>query len=69
VIGLSIVTGYAQEKSKEEIEREKKFQELAAKAGRDTSKNYGWTHNVATSLNVQLINEPTASPLTQINSD
>ena len=53
--GLIAFTGQSQERSKEDIDRDKKFQELAATAGRDTSKNYRWTHNVVTGVNLTQI--------------
>jgi len=42
-------------KSPEEIEREKRFQEAAAKAGTDTAAAYGWKHSVVSGLNVTQI--------------
>jgi hypothetical protein len=42
----------AQQKSAEEIEREKKYQEKSAKANADTSKNYGWKHTASAALNL-----------------
>lgn len=36
----------------EEKEREKRFREQAAAIGKDTSKSYGWKHNVVTGLNL-----------------
>jgi hypothetical protein len=46
---------FAQEKTPEQIEQEKKFQEKAAQAGKDTVKAYGWTHSVVTGLNLTQI--------------
>jgi hypothetical protein len=45
----------SQDKTPEQIEQEKKFQEKAAQAGTDTSKHYGWTHSIVTGLNLTQI--------------
>ena len=42
--------GFAQEK--EDQEREKAFRERAAKLQQDSTKSYGWTHNLVTGLNL-----------------
>jgi len=44
------VTAYAQ--TGDDAAREKRFQETAAKAGADSSKPFGWTHNVVTGVNL-----------------
>jgi hypothetical protein len=46
---------FAQDKTPEQIEQEKKFQEQAAKAGTDTTKPFGWTHSLVTGLNLTQI--------------
>ena len=46
------ITGYAQEMSKDDIEREKAFRERAAKLQQDSALNYGWTHKVITGINL-----------------
>ncbi len=40
------------ERTKEEVEREKAYQEKAAKATADSLKKYGWTHEIVTGLNL-----------------
>jgi hypothetical protein len=52
---FSTLCAFAQEKTKEEIEQEKKFQEKAAQAQQDTGIVYGWTHSVVTGLNLTQI--------------
>ncbi len=52
---FSTLCAFAQEKTKEEIEQEKKFQEKAAQAQQDTGVVYGWTHSVVTGLNLTQI--------------
>ena len=42
----------AQQKTQEEIDREKRFQEQSAKANADTSKIYGWKHSSSAALNL-----------------
>ncbi len=49
---MSCLQAFAQEQSKEDIEREKAFRERAAKAGTDTTKAFGWTHSIVTGLNL-----------------
>jgi hypothetical protein len=46
------MTVYSQERSQEDIEREKAFQERAAKLHLDTTKSFGWTHKVVTGMNL-----------------
>ena len=45
----------AQQKTQEEIDRDKKFQEQAAKAGPDTSAAHGWKHQAATGANLSQV--------------
>jgi hypothetical protein len=54
VVLASVVTAcaVAQQTAKEELEREKKFQEEAEKAKTDSVKKYGWTHRITTGLNL-----------------
>lgn len=53
VLLLLSLTAAAQEgKSKEDLEREKKFQETAGAAGNDTTKQYGWTQRIVTGANL-----------------
>jgi hypothetical protein len=49
---LISTTGFAQEMSKDDIEREKALRERAAKLQQDSTKPYGWTHTVVTGLNL-----------------
>jgi hypothetical protein len=49
---IPVFCGIAQQKSKEELDREKRFQEEAAKANKDTSTFLGWKHAAATGLNL-----------------
>ncbi len=42
----------AQQRTPEEIEREKKYLEQSAKANADTSKHYGWNHTASGALNL-----------------
>ena len=52
-LALLCATGiYAQQKTQEEIDREKKFQEQASKVNADTSKHYGWNHTASAALNL-----------------
>lgn len=51
----SVLTCIAQEKTKEEIENEKRFQEAAKKAGTDTTKQYGWSHSVITGIGLSQV--------------
>jgi len=44
------LTGYAQ--TSEDAAREKRFQETTAKVGADSSKQFGWSHNVVTGVNL-----------------
>jgi hypothetical protein len=46
------ITGYAQELTKDDIEREKAFRERAAKLQQDSAKVYGWNHKVVTGVNL-----------------
>ncbi len=57
VVLLTLVSfaAFAQEKTKDQIEQEKKFQEKAAQVGKDTAKVYGWTHGVVGGLNLTQI--------------
>jgi hypothetical protein len=48
---VATINLYAQD-SKEDAEREKKFRDKAAQAGKDTSKAYGWTQNIVTGVNL-----------------
>ena len=45
-------TSYAQEPSKEDQEREKALRDRAASLKQDTTKPFGWTHQVVTGLNL-----------------
>jgi hypothetical protein len=45
----------AQQKTQEEIDREKRFQEQSAKANTDTSAQYGWKHTAAAALTLTQI--------------
>jgi hypothetical protein len=49
---ISLAGALAQQKTQEEIDREKKFQEQSAKANVDTSKHYGWNHTASAALNL-----------------
>ncbi|HCV42393.1 MAG TPA: hypothetical protein DGH68_02845 [Bacteroidetes bacterium] len=49
---LVSMTGFAQEMSKDDIEREKAFRERAAKLEQDSTKPFGWTHKVVTGLSL-----------------
>jgi hypothetical protein len=49
---LAVAGALAQQKTQEEIDREKKFQEQSSKANADTSKHYGWTHTASGALNL-----------------
>ena len=49
---LCAVGAYAQQKTQEEIDREKKFQEQASKVNADTSKHFGWNHTASGALNL-----------------
>ncbi len=52
---LCTVFAAAQDKTPEQIEQEKKYQEQASKIGTDTTKPFGWTHSVVTGLNLTQI--------------
>jgi len=52
LVALSVAGALAQQKTQEEIDREKKFQEQSAKANADTSKHYGWDHTASAALNL-----------------
>jgi hypothetical protein len=49
---LALAGALAQQRTPEEIEREKKILEQAAKAKADTSKQYGWNHTASGALNL-----------------
>jgi hypothetical protein len=49
---LAVAGALAQQKTQEEIDREKKFQEQSAKASADTSRHYGWKHTASGALNL-----------------
>ncbi len=49
---LCVCGAIAQQKTAEEIERDKKFQEKSAKANADTAKYYGWKHTASAALNL-----------------
>ena len=49
---LAVAGALAQQKTQEEIDREKKFQEQSAKASADTSKYCGWKHTASGALNL-----------------
>jgi len=48
----AVLPAVAQDKSKEEIEREKRFQEEASNVNKDTTVLSGWKHTAATGLNL-----------------
>jgi hypothetical protein len=52
LVAFLVVYGHAQEKTKEDLEREKRLQDMASKVGQDTGKTYGWKHSVQTGLNM-----------------
>lgn len=52
---LAALPAIAQDKTPEQLEQEKKFQEQAGKVGSDTAKAYGWAHSVVTGLNLTQI--------------
>ena len=53
VLALVCVAGaFAQERTQEEKDREKKFQEQSAKANADTSKEFGWKNTASAALNL-----------------
>lgn len=52
---LASLTAFSQEKTPDQIEQEKKFQDQAAKAVKDSAKVYGWKHSVVTALNLTQI--------------
>ena len=52
VLYLVSTTVYSQERSQEDIEREKAFQERAAKLQQDSAKGFGWTHKLVTGVNL-----------------
>jgi hypothetical protein len=49
---LGMAGALAQQRTAEEIEREKKYLEQSAKANADTAKHYGWTHTASGALNL-----------------
>jgi len=49
---IALAGACAQQKTQEEIDREKRFQDQAAKAGPDTSTAFGWKHQAATGANL-----------------
>jgi len=55
ILLLSFLPLLAQEKTKEEQENDKRFQEASQKAGSDTTKQYGWNHSVITALSLSQI--------------
>jgi len=46
------MVGYAQEMSKDDIEREKALRDRTASLQQDTTKEYGWTHKTVTGINL-----------------
>ncbi len=52
VLVLATTVALGQEKSKEDIEREARIQEQAAKAGQDTVKEWGWGHRMLVGINL-----------------
>ena len=52
---LMLAGAFAQQKTQEEIDREKKFQDQAAKAGPDTSTVRGWKHQASTGVNLSQV--------------
>lgn len=52
ILYLVSMNGFAQEMSKDDIEREKAFRERAAKLEQDSTKPYGWSHKVVTGLSL-----------------
>lgn len=52
---LCSLTSFSQQKTSDQIEQEKKFQEQAAKAEKDTAKVYGWHHTMVSGLNLTQI--------------
>ena len=49
---LAFAGALAQQRTPEEIEREKKYLEQSVKANADTSKHYGWNHTASGALNL-----------------
>ncbi len=49
---IPLAGALAQQKSQEEIDREKRYLEQSAKAASDTSKHYGWVHTASAALNL-----------------
>jgi hypothetical protein len=45
-------TSLSQEKTQKEIEQEKQFQDRAAQVNTDTTRVYGWHHNIITGMNL-----------------
>jgi len=52
---LCLAGAFAQQKTQEEIERDKKFQEQASKAGPDSTLVKGWKHQAATGANLSQV--------------
>lgn len=52
---LSGVYGMAQQKTQEEIDREKRIQEEAAKVNKDTTRFEGWKHTAHTGINLSQV--------------
>lgn len=52
IIIVGVAGAQSQQKTQEEIDREKKFQEQSAKANADTSAQYGWKHTASAALNL-----------------
>ena len=49
---LALAGAFAQQKTQEEIDREKRIQDQAAKGGADTSAAHGWKHQASTGVNL-----------------